>query len=1010
MKKTLLTAALLCGSLSSLLHAEEKGVLYLSTPINYQVLSISENGDWACGIQYDENTGTSIGFRWSLVTGKIETLGNDTYAYSISNDGTIAGSFQGVNNKNNNIEVPGIWIDGSWSLLELPDQGGAWAVAITADGQYVSGTDNNYVSYIWKEGKIDKTAEVKGVGSTFMATALSPDGTKIGGWAYYQSSNRNAGYWDTADEQFHPLIPDDPGSPWQRVIKFSADSKKLLLWGGYTLDPEQEERGYGIRALYNIESQQMDLIYPTHQNSFNFDLYDMGGNGTVVGMQQEADGAEYGIIYKNGETSYIEPYLSNLGADFSNLGIMQLSEEYHYIARAMCISSDEKRFALLCYDEDYNYFTLMVMIDQTISMLPPVCVEAEQQPGILSAEISWEKPLGITSTLIGYNLYRDDVKINSEVITSCHFYDTGLEAKAYKYHVTALYEEGESEGSETITLSMKAHETQKPSDLFVRQKGYNSLYACWGKPATNLCQLDYYDEDEVVGGFGGGTVSFETGILIPAEKLALYEGYKLTGITFQPNSPQGSWIINLYRHDEEGNLKSIRSYNVTQPLNYRESNTFFLPQQIQLQAGQDLLVGIQTNVTEASYDIQQVSSGCKKMGYSDLVRQVGEEEFVSYCEMAGEDIAWNTSILLAPAGVTKEIDEIDHYNLYLNNEKIEATEDTQCERLNLPEGSYRLSVEAVYADQRTSDTLCMAVDLTANKQQLKHISPTLNIDGTQLNATWQAPLDDDNTLISWCGDEKGTKHPTLSEGMTQLLVRTDYPSKMFKGFNNHQISSLSFFPLNNSKYLLIVYEDTEPIIEEEVPNVSIGQWNTLNIEPTSLLPGVDYRYVIYCYDCPEGEAPMAFDNNSTRSEYSNLYMAEGDETWSNADSYTGLYMQGNWMMRMNITERGAKPFPMRGYDVYVDGFLSSSLQSEVSYAQDFSADSQQHNIRVDAVYDLETPITTEGEVVNFNLDGPAAIETLSVEPSHEAYNLQGQRVGTSHGRLIKNGYKRLVIR
>ncbi|MDD3050539.1 MAG: choice-of-anchor J domain-containing protein [Candidatus Cloacimonetes bacterium] len=65
---------------------------------------------------------------------------------------------------------------------------------------------------------------------------------------------------------------------------------------------------------------------------------------------------------------------------------------------------------------------------------------------------------GITPTkhrdFLGYNVYRDGEIINSNLVTELSYHDEGLENEnPYVYYVTAVYEEGESEPSNTVEVT-----------------------------------------------------------------------------------------------------------------------------------------------------------------------------------------------------------------------------------------------------------------------------------------------------------------------------------------------------------------------------------------------------------------------------------------------------------------------------------------------------------------------------------------------------------------------------
>lgn len=1003
MKKFFLIALMACCSLMS--HAADKqGVMYLTSPAGYQVLSISENGLWACGM-YSDDSETTYGFRWNLTNGKIDLFAANTEAYTVSNDGQVAGSYYTKEVTGSSLQVPGIWKDG-WTMLELPNKKGGWAYAITPDGHHVTGTDNSYVSYIWKDGKLEYTAKVNslvaGVSPTFITFAISPDGSKIGGWAYYSDDNRNPGYWDTADQKFHELNAGEQGSPWQAVKKFSPDGKKVLYWGGYHQDPLNADKGYGIDAIYDLETKQKSIIYPMWADPFNFDLFDMGGNGSVVGYIQDDEGLEYGIIYADGKTQYIESYLTARGADFSGMNMLDALDDLHMIFRAMAISSDEKKFGVVYYDQNYNYRSLIVMLDQQTSMMPPVQVEATQVLGLMVAEISWAEPLGDKTTLQGYNVYRDGVKLNSEMLTSTTYYDKNLQQGSYQYTVSAVYAEGESSKSDASILTIEERQPQQPRSLMARQKGYASLLAQWEAPSTNYTQCHYYgDGTSSMDGFGGGDISFETGTLFPAERVSLYAGHRLVGVSFVPKSEQGSWIINVYRH-VDGKLTLLKSVPVTQQLEYGQKNVVTLPQPLTLQDGQDLLIGVQTNVTEPSYDIQAVYDNCLKEGYTDLLRQVGEDDFYSINMMspnAGYDIAWATAALLAPADMKADVDALDHYNVYIDGSKKTETKELCYEDNTLAEGQHSVGVQVIYADGRQSANVDVQFTLTHNDDVLR-ITPRVSVEDGKMTASWEAPVDNDPTQMSYCSDTPASRHPSATADVTEIIARVDFTPTELRSYEGYEIKSLSFYPMSNASFELQLFEDGEDLIYIPVDEFSIGEWNTIVLdEGIPVRKGKNYYYCVVCYDCPAGLAPMAMDNRSSLNDYSCLIKSAGEDGWYRISDETAY--DGNWMMRMGIAAPGGTALPVTGYDIYIDRDRKAANQTATQYVQQFDrTDNTDHTVRVDAIYS-QPQQTIQGTTVTFNLQSTPVEAIKAVTSGVPLYNLAGQRVS--------EGYKGIVV-
>jgi len=1005
----MLFAVLACCSLMSMAQSKT-GALNLTTPADYQIISMSENGQWACGL-YSSDYATFYGFCWNLTSGKIDLFEGDTEAYAVSNDGTVVGSYTSNKLTGSATTIAATWKDGQWTDLEYPSKTvGAWATGISPDGHYVSGTDNNYVSYIWKDGKLQHTAKVRGIvpeaNGTFVSSTISPDGKKIGGWAYYSDDNRNPGYWDSEDETFHELNPGNPGSPWQTVRKFSPDSKRVLFWGSYNIDTKNPDKGYGIKAIYDLEKKDTTYIYPIWDDPFNFDLYDMGGNGSVVGYIQDNEGMEYGIIYKNGVTSYIDDYLKQHGADFSALKIAPANDSHIMIFRAMCISADEKTYGLVYYDENYDMMSLVVKLDQDLSNMPPVRVEATRVPGLLTASLTWNEPLGDKSTLKGYNIYRNGTKINSALVTTTNYIDQNLKVGTYSYAVTAIYAEGESAKSEESKVSISVKTPQAPRELMARQKGYKSVYALWDEPSTNYIQCNYFGQgNNATDGFGGGDISFESGTLFSDELITLYEGYRLVGISFIPRSKQGSWIVNIYRH-LDGSLKLLKSIPVTQELNYGVANTVRLPQPLTLQAGQDLLIGIQANVVSESYDVQAVYENCLKVGYTDLIRQVGEEDFYSINEMsqgATYDMAWATEALLAAPNESTELDKIDHYTIYLDGSKKAEVKTIAYEDSSLAEGSHTIGVQTVYADGRTSETLSTTVSLTANTSMLA-VTPKVVINDNMMTASWTGAMDNDATVMGYCRDTKASSSPNATESVSEIIARVDFTPTELRSYEGYLIQSLSFLPLSNSSFELQVYEDGEALIAAPVDEFTIGSWNTISLdEPIKIQKNKTYSYCVVCYDCPANQAPLAIDNVGSVNSKSCMIQAGGESEWYTISEESGL--DGNWMMRMNIASANGTTVAADGYDVYLDGMKRVMKQNVNEYTCQLIRNSLPHTLRVDAYYNGELePIM--GNAITFDLNSANAITGIQKDGKYEGhlYNVAGQKVNNTYkGLIIKNG-------
>ncbi len=58
----------------------------------------------------------------------------------------------------------------------------------------------------------------------------------------------------------------------------------------------------------------------------------------------------------------------------------------------------------------------------------------------------------INSELMGYNVYRDGVKLNTAIVETQEYTDTDLPVNTFEYYVTAVYDAGESDPSNTVVI------------------------------------------------------------------------------------------------------------------------------------------------------------------------------------------------------------------------------------------------------------------------------------------------------------------------------------------------------------------------------------------------------------------------------------------------------------------------------------------------------------------------------------------------------------------------------
>lgn len=948
--------------------------LIMKTPNEYYIVAASENGKWACGV-FADYSDERYGFLWNLESGDIEMLGA-TYpsvAYSVSDDGIVVGQYTDNTYKTNgaSVTLAGYWADGRWNRLEMPfdDVDFANAYNISPDGHYVTGVvekDGKYTGYVWKDGKIDR--QLMGKNGIAMPYAITPDGKYVAGWV--QGSNRQATLWE-ADGTLTQLSTYE--SPWSSGRKFSPDGKKLLFYDGW----QQFDGKYGVNAIYDMETRERTPVFPNDENS-DFDFFDISNSGTVM-----ASNDERAYIYQNGKGEFADNYLEDRGVDVASLNILKMDNtDYYQIFRASTISADDNIMGFQYYNDDkasdgsysVSVQSMIVKFNQQTTGLAPVAVKAKQISGVKSVAVSW-KPNVAAEGISGYNVYRDNEKLNSTLLSATTFTDKDVAAGQHTYTVTAVYGDAESDKSQAAQVNILAERPlSMPQALFTQQHGYNSVYMEWAAPESNLGSLGYFNvenADQETFGLNLQDESFETAVLFDKTKTEAYQGMQLSAVGFYPLSEQGGWKINIYTHAADGSLSKIYSQNVTQAVTCGERNVVKLDAPVSIPDG-DLIVAAEVKVTDTSLPTNTMDASTATKGYTDLVRLVTEADFYSIGELmesAGYQypVTWALDATVVPEGADLSSDDVSEYKIYADGVLTGSSDKTSFLVPHLDEGSHTLGVSSVYANGKESEAKTTAVSIKPDDSQLQAVDE-VKIEQpdskSAIVASWQAPDNRDRVKLQYCGETASTQKVTgPSDNNYGLMASAIYPAKTFRGRTGYTCSSVRFYPLADAAFTVLIYKDGEQISETEVDDYVKGKWNTVKLsEPFSVEPNSQYQLVIDCYDVTPEAAPIAVDNGTPVGGYSDLYSLDGS-SW-NPISSTGVF--ANWMIGLNLDDTEAMDAPVSGYDVTIDGVKrNAALLTSNSFSYDFGKeDSQLHQIKVDVYYAIR-PSAVQGSITRF---------------------------------------------
>jgi flagellar hook capping protein FlgD len=145
--------------------------------------------------------------------------------------------------------------------------------------------------------------------------------------------------------------------------------------------------------------------------------------------------------------------------------------------------------------------------------------------------------------LMGYNVFRNDVQVNTALITDTDYDDMGLDAGAYDYHIIAVYDDGDSSPSNTSSVDVTL---SAPSGFSANLAGAN-VVCQWQAPASrDLTGYRIYRNDEMV---GESTSNFFVDQAVPAG-LLIYHVTAVYGV--YESDPSNTIEIN--NTDSEDNI------------------------------------------------------------------------------------------------------------------------------------------------------------------------------------------------------------------------------------------------------------------------------------------------------------------------------------------------------------------------------------------------------------------------------------------------------------------------
>ena len=987
---------LFCASFMAMGAFAQNGVQILVGPdvkVEYQVVNLSPNGRWACG---NVNDGDGRGFVWDLVNDKITQLapiGQTAPVLAVSNDGTLVGLFTTDEATANgaSVEVGGYYKDGRWHYLPgcgLPN-------GISDNGKYIAGITqqgNKYHAATWT---LDGEMTIWGESHIGGGYDVSNDGQLVVGYAYHPiKNNRTPALWTINPEtgvRDSVLLDYYNIGPFSVAWDISPDGTKISA----------------DKVIYDVTTKETKRIDFT--GIYGYEFIRVTNSGNVVGRYStgmyDLQRAAYVV---DGKILDLQKYLEeNYNIDFKGWSLIQ----------CVAVSEDEKIFAVNAYDTAQVPHPMIINLNANVTNPAPTSLQVAHLEGTDVCRLTWEAPLANKSGVKGYKVWRNGSLLSEVANTDYIYYDRAVANGEHEYAITAVYEGSESAQCLPVSVTVTDYLLKAPRNLNAIQAGIRDVRLSWKAPLANRPTLKHGAAGMEIAAFGGGDYNFEQAVRFDAADLAVYNK-QVTDISFYPMTRQNSWSVNFYTA-KDTTLFATRQLDATN-LVYGVENTVRLAEPVNLPEGEDIYVGIYVDVTGfGGYRVLGAIFNTCCAGYTDLLRRQGEPAFMSLYENAMSDpegayeypITFPIGICFGEASQLENNDVVS-YKLYADGIEVGTTDQLKYRQKKVADGEHTFGVAAVYNNGAVTEPLNIPVTVTENKAAYKAITnPVLTVGADKtLTATWEAPVEDDETFITYAGDENaGGLAPSEADGYSCLLAAV-YDQDNLGDYEGYLITDLKFFPTGDADFALVLQENGETVAEvfaDRGVGYTLGMWNTLKLDtPVEIKSGAEYTMVVDVWQVTAGEAPLGMDNLPAFENESDLYSVDGGATYTSISTMTTSTGRGNWMMGLVIRSAETSPLPVTGYNVLIDRKSVADAITSTTYTHTQPLEDGTHMFRVDVIYEGVGTVTGSTKFIEMasGVEGvglaPVTLESTDTQITVLGETVTGVKLFTTTGTLV----------
>lgn len=247
---------------------------------------------------------------------------------------------------------------------------------------------------------------------------------------------------------------------------------------------------------------------------------------------------------------------------------------------------------------------------------PPINLTATAEKGVVT--LKWDMPEDAISSVVHYNIYRDETNIAFTQLNS--YTDYGLvDETLVTYHVDAVYTSGLVSPYASVSIRIPSNIVEE----IVPVVGETNVELTWNLD-TKLTRMTDVNATHNVNEYNVSSLDFVH--RFRADDLKAYNGYTIRKIAFLPYQPQKdvTFTLRVWEADADGSNAKVVSERVVKEYGTAIWNTVLLTKSVTITGEKELWIGL--NCKSNTGNIQILSDiGPAVDGYGNWIKLEGED-------------------------------------------------------------------------------------------------------------------------------------------------------------------------------------------------------------------------------------------------------------------------------------------------------------------------------------------------------------------------------------------------